>query len=91
MKEITSHEEAYIFMSNMVWLRKKYGFSKVKMAKLLGIGVGSLNKIEKGELPPRISVDVVFNIHKHFGILPKKQFTKLWECFESEKNIGLFE
>lgn len=82
MKEISSREEAENFMFNVAWLRKKYGLSKVKMAKLLGIGVGSLNKIEKGELPPRMSVDVVFNIHKHFGILPKKQFTKLWKYFK---------
>ena len=57
-----------IFLYNVAWLRKHYGLSKKEMARKMGIGVGSLNKIEKGELPPGLKIDVLFNIYKEFGI-----------------------
>lgn len=79
MKDITPKEEIKNFMNNIVWLREKHGLSNDEMAKILGISSDSLNKIENGELPPLISVDVIFNIQKHFGILPKNQFVKLSE------------
>ncbi len=79
MKEELIFTDAEIFMFNVVWLRKEYGLSKKKMAKILGISAGTLNKIEKGELPPRLSVEIVFNIYNYFGILPKNQFVKLTE------------
>ena len=57
-----------IFLQNIIWLRKHYGLSKKEMAKKLGIGIWTLNKIEKGELPPRLKIDVLFYIYKEFGI-----------------------
>ena len=41
------------------------------MSELLGIGIKSLNKIEKGEVPPRLSANVIFNIWRYFHIRPK--------------------
>lgn len=79
MKEKLLFTDAEIFMFNVKWLREKHGLSKKEMAKILGISVGTLNKIEKSELPPRLSVDIVFNIYQHFGIHPKNQFVKLTE------------
>lgn len=63
------------FMRNIVFLRETNKLSKRKMAKILGISVKSLNKIENGESMPDISVEVVFNIYNYFGILPKDQFS----------------
>ena len=57
-----------IFLHNIVWLRKHYGLSKKEMAKRLGIGLWSLNKIEKGELPPRLHCDIIFAIFQNFGV-----------------------
>ena len=57
-----------IFLYNIAWLRKHYGLSKKEMAKRLGIGLWSLNKIEKGELPPRLYYDIIFAVYKNFGI-----------------------
>lgn len=45
-----------IFMHKITYLRKKCGYSKKAMSKLLGIGIHSLNLIEKGEMPLPISV-----------------------------------
>lgn len=62
------------FTHNVMWLRKCNGLSKKEMAKIMGIGVESLNKIENGELPPKMSVEAVFNIQQHFRISPKSLF-----------------
>lgn len=69
-----SYIEAYLkenFMHNFAYLRRKFGISKRKMAELLKIGVDSINKLECGELPPRLSTEVIFRIEKCFGIEPK--------------------
>ncbi len=57
-------------LKNISWLRMHFGISKKKMAELLKISVSSLNKIEDGILPPRLSMDMIFNVHKNFGIQP---------------------
>ena len=51
------------------------------MARLLHIGVASLNKIENGELPPNLSIEILFQIHKHFHIRPNQL---LYERFNDE-------
>ena len=58
------------FSYNVMYLRKMNNISQKEMACILGIGVGSLNKIENGILPKRLSVDVLFRIHERFGIYP---------------------
>ncbi|MBP3478666.1 MAG: helix-turn-helix transcriptional regulator [Oscillospiraceae bacterium] len=72
-------KEFAILFRNITWLRKHYGFSKRKMAKLLGIGVWSLNKIEKGELPPRLGINIVFAVQEHFNVHPTVQLSQLLE------------
>lgn len=64
-----------IFSKKVIHLRKKYGYSKKEMAHILGIGIASLNKVENGEIPPRMTVDVLFRIYDHFGVSPKEMFT----------------
>ena len=53
-------------MHNITYIRKTLGISKKKMAEILGLGVGSLEKIEKGILPPKLSVEILFNIRENF-------------------------
>ncbi|MBQ7037463.1 MAG: hypothetical protein IJN74_08285 [Clostridia bacterium] len=38
------------------------------MAKILGIGIKTLNKMEQGVLPARLSVEVLFRIKERFGV-----------------------
>lgn len=77
MKQFETRREIKIFMKNIAYIRKKHGLSKREMAKLLKIGVESLNKLESGELPKRLSVKVLFEIERHFGVLAAEQFTVL--------------
>ena len=53
---------------NIKQLRQSHNLSKKSMAKIMGIGVGSLTKLENGILPPRADVNCLLNLHKHFGI-----------------------
>lgn len=72
---MTNGMEIQNLMSNLVWLRKTAGLTKKQMADVLGIGVGSLNKIEKGIYPPRLKVDVLFAVWYRFGIYPGELLT----------------
>lgn len=65
------------FLKNIIFLRKHYGLSKKRMAQILGIGMGSYNKIEQGIFPKRLTTDVIFNITKYFKIPPAALFQKL--------------
>ena len=68
--------EIETFLYNIAYLRKHNGLSKRKMAKILHISTSTLNKIESGVLPPRISANVIWRIHLHFYITPTVQFSK---------------
>ena len=57
-----------ILSKNIKYLRLTKGLTKKEMAKLLGIGVGSLSKLENGELPHRLMVEVLFVLEEEFDI-----------------------
>ncbi len=61
------------FVHNVIWLRESNGLSKREMASILGIGVKTLDRIENGELPKLLSVNIFFHIWKYFGIHPTNQ------------------
>ena len=61
---------------NIMWLRKKEKLSKKEMARILGVGMVSINKIEKREVPQRLGASIVIAIYEYFGILPAVLFEK---------------
>ena len=70
-------EETVLFCKNILRLRRRAKLSKKEMAKVLGIGTKSLNLLESGKIPPRLSCEIFCAIHRQFGILPKDLFTTL--------------
>ena len=62
--------ELEMFCYNIKEIRRHYGIPKKKMAELLGIGVGSLNQIEQGVIPSRLTVEILFAVQKQFKITP---------------------
>ena len=56
------------FCQNVSAIRKKHCLSKKEMARLLGIGIGSLNKLERGIIPERMSCDIIIRISRIFDI-----------------------
>jgi len=79
MKNIENERQLKNLANNVAWLRKKYKFSKKKMAELLCISVSSLNKLESGQIPQRLGVDILFKIWEHFGIKPCEIFANRFE------------
>lgn len=68
---VTTRDETMKYLSyNIIYLRKKHKVSKKEMAEILGTGIKTLNNIEKGVLPPRLNVRVLFRIYDCFGISP---------------------
>ena len=65
------------FLDNIVYLRKKSGLSKKEMTKILGISIGTLNKTEKGDIPPLLKAEIVFNVSDYFNISTEDLFRKL--------------
>ena len=53
-------------LDNIRWIREYYCIPQKRMAQLLGIGVRSLKTLEKGILPPRLGINIVFQLHKEF-------------------------
>ncbi len=71
------NEELLIFCSNVKKLRQRSGLSKTKMAKTIHVGVKTLQKIEEGELPPRVSSEVIFWLADSFGLKSDELFKPL--------------
>lgn len=69
------------FCNNVRKLRNMHNLTKSQMSEIMGIGLYSLNLIEKGCLPLRLDIDAVFSLVKYFGIPLKCIF----EDIEEEK------
>lgn len=77
---LETSEELRRFMRNVAFLRMEHGLSKREMAKRLGVSVRTLNELEQGLVPARLSASVIYNIHRQFGIRPACQFADLSSC-----------
>lgn len=67
-------KEMAIFCENMRILRAIHHLSQKEMAKKIGIGVKSLSFIEHGNIPPRLSTEIVWQVSKCFDISPSALF-----------------
>ncbi len=62
------------FCENIKILRISNDLSKKEMAQRLGISVRTLNIIESGELPKRLSTKIIFIIVDNFNVKPEDLF-----------------
>ena len=72
------------FCENVRYLRKQHRLTQKEMAQKLHIGISSLRALERGCFPPRLGVEMVFYIHKQFGVPPKRIFAPLQEMKENQ-------
>ncbi len=72
-----AENEFLIFCNNVKHLREVHGLSKREMAKRLHVGVKTLEKLECGIFPDRLGVNILFRIHREFGIPPARQLRPL--------------
>lgn len=75
MDPSTTEHELKNMSHNILWIRQQYRLSQKQLAQCLGISVGSLRTLEKGILPPRLSVAFIFQIQKLYHIPPGKLFS----------------
>ncbi|MBQ7301335.1 MAG: helix-turn-helix transcriptional regulator [Clostridia bacterium] len=68
MKPYKASNEIRIFFSNLIYLRRRHGYTQKQMANLLGIGIPSWRMIEQGILSPRLSTKVILRAEEKFGI-----------------------
>ena len=63
------------FCDNIKKLRKRNKLSKGKMAKKLGISRRWISNLEKGKIPPDLTVEILSTIANSFGIKPSQMFS----------------
>ena len=80
---MTNKEELQIFCKNLKYLRKKYKLSQKEMAKICGVGVLSIRKLENGIIPKHLGAGIFINISKVLRMSPSVLLTYLIECEEN--------
>ncbi|MBQ5672542.1 MAG: helix-turn-helix transcriptional regulator [Oscillospiraceae bacterium] len=63
-----AHLEMNRLANNLTYLRKENGISKQELADIMGVGLWTVTKLERGELPPRMKVEALFRIQHRFGV-----------------------
>lgn len=56
------------FASNIRALRQRAGLTKTAMARILHTSVRTVSRLEKGEIPVRLSAEVLFHAGQYFDI-----------------------
>jgi len=77
--------ERLVFCENMRRLRNSKRLSKAQMAKELSIDVRTLNKLEAGIFPPRLTCSILFRILQKFDILPQDMLSKILRFPENDE------
>ena len=85
MQNPNNEKQIQILCKNIAFLRRENHLSKKEMAAILGIGVQSLTKLENGELPPHLRVDVIFHIYDRFRIHPQALVSQLLEAEQTNR------
>ena len=65
---MAAEKELKNFFKNVLYLRKKYGYTQKEMANILGISVSSLRKVERGMIPRCITAETLYNLCYYFQI-----------------------
>lgn len=66
------------FLHNLAYLRRHYGLTQKQMASKLGIGPGSIHKIEQGIWPPNLGVSTLILTAIHFGVRSSVLLSCAW-------------
>lgn len=75
-----SPQEERNICENIIRLRKMYAYNKKEFARIMGISVNSLNRIENYDLPRRLGLNHLQKLTEKFFIdVRKKGEWKDWE------------
>jgi|GEM_PF-1091199 len=88
LEQFTPEEERNI-CENIIRLRKTYAYHKREFARIMGISVNTLNRIENYDLPKRLGLDHLQKLSEKFFIDVRKKGE--WEEWEpTEFSMELF-
>ena len=77
MKNETREESEEYFCHNVRWLREHHRLSQTGMAAMLRISVAELEQIEGGSIPEELSIDVLCDIYRYFGVSLSDQMGRI--------------
>ena len=63
-----AERELEYFCENILYLRRKYGYTQKEMAVILEINLNSLRKVERGMIPRCITAKTLYNLCNYFQI-----------------------
>ncbi len=66
-------------MHNVVYLRKKNGYTRKQMAEIMGVSMRTINMFENGIHPPRLSCHYLYNLNVYFKIPIANFFEKRFD------------
>lgn len=70
-------DELAVFCENIRLLRERNGLTKKQMTEIMGIGMASLNKIEKGIVPEKLKVEALLYTANYFHYAPHELFSPI--------------
>lgn len=56
------------FRGNIIYIRHEHNLTQKEMAAIMGVGVGTIRKIEKGETMSRINCRMLCRVCDHFDL-----------------------
>ena len=74
--------ETQIFGENLRALRQREHLTQKELARIMGIGVGSLRRIDRGDFPLRFYVSHLERILDHFGVTADSLFVPMEKADE---------
>ncbi len=74
MQNPDTPQQRSIFCHNFAWLRRSHGLTQAQMAQLLHISVGYVRRIEHGDVPAKLGVEIVLSLVDLFHIDPRELF-----------------
>lgn len=74
---MTNNSNMDVFCRNIAILRKVHGLTQKEMAKLMGVSVYCVRKLERGVIPERLRIDVIYPLCRQFGMNPASIFKPL--------------
>lgn len=74
------------FCRNVAYIHRKLALSKAQMAKTMGIGIATLDNIEKGVITKRAGVSIFFEMYDNLGVSPATLLSDDTEQINRELN-----
>lgn len=67
------------FSDNIYYLRKLHNLTQREMARILGVSVGTLSRLEKGDDTVRVYGRIVLRICERFGVTAEELLvSRMW-------------